>query len=146
MSKPSIKVIQEQIIEEFEMFDAWDDKYAYIIELGKKLPELSDVYKTEANKIKGCQSQVWLHTYLKEGNVIFEADSDAVITKGLVSLLVRVLSEHPPEEIVDADMSFLEKMGLNQHLSPTRSNGLASMVKQMKLYALAFKARKEVDS
>lgn len=135
----SINEIQDEIIEDFELFDNWDDKYAYIIELGKKLAPLTEEYKTEANKIKGCQSQVWLHPYLNEENkIIFEGDSDAVIVKGLVSLLIKVLSNQKPEEIAQADLYFIDKIGMRQHLSMTRANGLASMVKQMKLYALAF--------
>src|SRR6185437_16969166 len=134
----SINDIQDNIINDFSLFDEWDEKYAYIIELGKKLDPLSEEYKTEKYIIKGCQSQVWLHSYLKDGKVFFEADSDAIITKGLVSLLIKILSGHKPEEIANADLYLLEKIGMKQHLSPTRSNGLASMVKQMKLYAIAF--------
>jgi cysteine desulfuration protein SufE len=137
----TIKEIQDQVVEEFSFFDEWDEKYGYIIELGKKLAPLDPKYKVEENKIKGCQSQVWLHSYLQDGKVIFEAESDAVIVKGLVSLMVRVLSGHTPDEIVNTPLEFIEKIGMNQHLSPTRSNGLASMVKQMKLHALAYKAK-----
>jgi cysteine desulfuration protein SufE len=137
----TIKEIQDQVVEEFSFFDEWDEKYGYIIELGKKLAPLDTKYKVEENKIKGCQSQVWLHSYLQNGKVIFEAESDAVIVKGLVSLMVRVLSGHTPDEIVNTPLEFIEKIGMNQHLSPTRSNGLASMVKQMKLHALAYKAK-----
>jgi len=137
----TIKEIQEQVVEEFSFFDEWDEKYGFIIELGKKLGPLDPKYKVEENKIKGCQSQVWLHSYVQDGKVIFEADSDAVIVKGLVSLMVRVLSDHTPDEIVNTPLDFIEKIGMNQHLSPTRSNGLASMVKQMKLHALAYKAK-----
>jgi len=137
----SINDIQDNIINDFSLFDEWDEKYAYIIELGKKLDPLSEEYKTEKYIIKGCQSQVWLHSYLKDGKVFFEADSDAIITKGLVSLLIKILSGHKPEEIANADLYLLEKIGMKQHLSPTRSNGLASMVKQMKLYAIAFNTK-----
>lgn len=137
----TIKEIQDQVVEEFSFFDEWDEKYGYIIEIGKKLAPLDPKYKVEENKIKGCQSQVWLHSYLQDGKVIFEAESDAVIVKGLVSLMVRVLSGHTPDEIVNTPLEFIEKIGMNQHLSPTRSNGLASMVKQMKLHALAYKAK-----
>jgi cysteine desulfuration protein SufE len=134
----TINQIQDEIIEEFALFDDWADKYEYIIDLGKKLKPLDDPYKTEANLIKGCQSRVWLHAYLDGDLLTFEADSDAVIVKGLVSLLVRVLSGQTPEEITAADLYFLEKVGLQQHLAQTRSNGLASMVKQMKNYAVAY--------
>lgn len=134
----TINETQDQIIDEFELFDYWADKYEYIIDLGKKLPPLDARYKTEENIIKGCQSRVWLHAYL-EGNLLkFEADSDAIIVKGLVSILVRTLSGHTPEEIANANVYVLEKVGLQQHLAQTRSNGLASMLKQMKNYAVAF--------
>ena len=139
----TIKEIQDQVVEEFSYFDEWDEKYAYLIELSKKLPALPEVYRKEENKIKGCQSQVWLHASMEDNKIKYEADSDAIIVKGLVSLMVRVLSGHEPDEIVHADMDFLEKIGMKQHLSPTRSNGLASMIKQMKMYALAFKAKLE---
>jgi cysteine desulfuration protein SufE len=136
----TINEIQAEIIEEFELFDNWDDRYAYIIELGKKLPTLAEEYKTEAHKIKGCQSQVWLHSYLQGEQIHFEADSDAVIVKGLVSLLIRVLNAHSPAEIAQADLYFIDKIGMKQHLSMTRANGLAAMIKQMKLDALAYQA------
>jgi cysteine desulfuration protein SufE len=134
----TINEIQAEIIEEFELFDNWDDRYAYIIELGKKLPTLDEKYKTEPHKIKGCQSQVWLHSHLQGEQIYFEADSDAVIVKGLVSLLIRVLSAHSPTEIAQADLYFMDKIGMKQHLSMTRANGLAAMIKQMKLDALAY--------
>lgn len=134
----SINEIQDEIIEEFELFDDWADKYEYIIDLGKRLKGLPESEKTEENIIKGCQSRVWLNAHMKSDTLIFEADSEAVIVKGLVSLLIRVLSGHTPEEIVNANLYFLEKVGLQQHLAQTRSNGLASMVKQMKTYALAY--------
>jgi cysteine desulfuration protein SufE len=134
----TINEIQAEIIEEFELFDNWDDRYAYIIELGKKLPALAEKYKTEAHKIKGCQSQVWLHSYWQGEQIHFEADSDAVIIKGLVSLLIRVLNAHSPAEIAQADLYFMDKIGMKQHLSMTRANGLAAMIKQMKLDALAY--------
>ncbi|HEY8402391.1 MAG TPA: SufE family protein [Cytophagaceae bacterium] len=140
-STSTIKNIQEEIIEEFNFLEEWDEKYAYIIELGKKLPPLDEKYKTEQNKIKGCQSQVWLHSELNGDIVNYYADSDALIVKGLVSLLVRVLSGHKPSEILQEDLYFLDKIGMKQHLSPTRSNGLAAMVKQMKMYALAFSSK-----
>jgi cysteine desulfuration protein SufE len=137
----TINETQDQVIEEFALFDDWADKYEYIIDLGKKLPPLDDQYKTDDNKIKGCQSTVWLHADLQGNQLQFEADSEAVIVKGLVSLLIRVLSGHTPEEIAQADLYFMERIGMHQHLAQTRSNGLASMVKQMKLYALAYQAK-----
>jgi len=137
----TINEIQDQIIEEFSLFDNWTDKYEYIIELGKKLPTLDEANKVEDNKIRGCQSNVWLIAYLKEGLLHFNADSDAVIVKGLVSMLIRVLSGHSPEQIVNSDLYFIEKIGMTQHLAQTRSNGLLSMVKQMKFYALAYQAK-----
>jgi cysteine desulfuration protein SufE len=128
---------EQELISEFEMFEDWDAKYEYIIELGKDLPLIDSKYKTEENKIKGCQSQVWLHAEKKDGKIYFTADSDAIITKGIISLLVRVFSGATAEEIQKADLSFIDKIGLTNHLSPTRSNGLLSMVKQMKYYAIA---------
>lgn len=139
----TIQELQDSIISDFELFDNWDDKYNYIIELGKKQPALDAQYKTEENLVRGCQSQVWLHAYTKEGRVFFEGDSDAIIVKGLVSLLIKVLSGHPPQEIAQADLYFLEKIGLQQHLSMTRANGLASMIKQMKTYSIAFQTMNE---
>lgn len=133
-----INDIQDQIVEEFSVFDDWMDKYAYIIELGSEMSSLDNKYQTEDNLIRGCQSKVWFHAEYKEGKVIFEADSDAIITKGIAALLIRVFSEQTPKDIVDSDLHFIEKIGLTQHLSPTRSNGLLSMVKQIKIYALAF--------
>ena len=139
--KTTINKVQEQIIEEFGLFDDWTDKYEYIIEMGKKLPLLDAKYKIEENKIKGCQSNVWLHSELKDGIVSYEADSDAIIVKGLISMLVRVLSGHSPEDIFSTDLYFINKIGMTQHLAQTRSNGLLSMVKQMKFYALAYQAK-----
>ena len=139
----SVKHIEEEIVDEFSNFDEWDEKYAYIIELGKKLLPLDEKYKVPDNIIKGCQSQVWLTSHLEDDKVVYTADSDAIIVKGLVSLLLRVLSNHNPDEIISADLNFLEKIGMKQHLSPTRSNGLASMIKQMKMHALAYKAKIE---
>jgi cysteine desulfuration protein SufE len=136
----SINEIQDEIIQEFELFDNWDDKYSYIIELGKSLAPLDEQYKTDDLKIKGCQSSVWLHTFMEGDKIIFEADSDAMIVKGLVSMLIRVLSNQKPEAIAQSDLYFMDKIGLRQHLSMTRANGLASMIKQMKLYALAFQS------
>ena len=136
----TINETQDQIIDEFELLDDWADKYEYIIDLGKKLPPLAARHKTEENIIKGCQSRVWLHAYLEGDLLKFEADSDAIIVKGLVSILVRTLSGHTPEEIANVNVYVLEKVGLQQHLAQTRSNGLASMLKQMKNYAVAFQA------
>ena len=137
----TINEIQDELIEEFELFDDWEGKYEYIIDLGKKLPKLADEYKTEDNIIKGCQSIVWLNAYMQDGQLMFEADSEAIIVKGLVSMLLKVLSGHTPVEVMNADLYFIEKVGLSSHLAQTRSNGLASMVKQMKAYAVAFQAR-----
>ncbi|TVR41960.1 MAG: SufE family protein [Bacteroidia bacterium] len=133
-----IKEKEQEIIEEFEIFDDWMDKYNYIIELGKSVPEINPEYKQEKYLIRGCQAQVWLHADYKEGKVIYTADSDALITKGIIALLIKVLSGQPPQEIIDADMAFIDQIGLREHLSQTRSNGLLNMIKQMKLYALAF--------
>ncbi len=129
---------EQELIEEFSMFSDWMEKYEYLIELGKELAPLDDTHKTEDNIIKGCQSQVWLHASSKDGLIQFEADSDAIITKGIIALLVRVLSNSSPQDIIDAELKFIDDIGLHEHLSPTRSNGLVSMVKQMKHYALAF--------
>lgn len=137
----SISDIQKEIVEEFGMFNQWEDKYEYLIDLGKELPLINEKFKTEDNLIKGCQSRVWLHAELKEGEVIFTADSDAIITKGIIALMIRVLSNHRPAEIIETDLSFIDEIGLKEHLSPTRSNGLVSMIKQMKLYAMAFQAK-----
>jgi cysteine desulfuration protein SufE len=137
----TMKEKEEELIQEFEMFDDWMDKYNYIIELGKDLPMIDPQFKTEEFLISGCQSQVWLHPKYKDGKLYFSADSDAIITKGIVNLLIRVLSGHTPQEILDNDLSYLDAIGLKNHLSPTRSNGLASMIKQIKLYALACTAK-----
>lgn len=139
----TINETQDELIEEFELFDDWEGKYEYIIDLGKKLPKLADKYKTEDNIIKGCQSIVWLHAYKDGHKLMFEADSEAIIVKGLVSMLLKVLSGHTSEEILKADLYFINKVGLTSHLAQTRSNGLASMVKQMKAYALAFQVIEE---
>jgi len=136
-----IEEIEEGIIEEFALFDDWMDKYEHIISLGKELPLIEESLKTEDLLIKGCQSRVWLHAKIEDGKVIFTADSDAIITKGIISLLIRVLSGQTPDVIINTDLNFIEHIGLKEHLSPTRSNGLVSMVKQMKLYALAFKTQ-----
>lgn len=137
----SINELQDEIIEEFELFDDdWEGKYEYIIDLGKKLSPMSEDLKTEDNIIKGCQSVVWLSAKFENGVVVFEGDSQAIIVKGLVNMLLKVLSNHTPEEILNADLYFIEKIGLTSHLAQTRSNGLASMVKQMKTYALAYQS------
>jgi len=134
----SIKEIEQEIIEEFELFgDDWEGKYEHLIDLGKSLPKIKEELKTEERIIKGCQSKVWLNSEVENGKVIFTADSDAIITKGMVALMIRVLSGQKPEDIVNAELSFIEKIGLKEHLSPTRANGLVSMIKQMKLDALA---------
>lgn len=139
----TINELQDNIIEEFSVFDDWMDKYALLIDLGNSLAPLDDKYKTENNLIEGCQSRVWLQADYVDGKVIFKGESDAVIVKGIVSLLINVLSGHTPQEILDNELYFIEKIGLKEHLSPTRSNGLVSMLKQMRLYALAFKAKAE---
>jgi len=137
----TIKETQEEIVEEFALFDEWMDKYEHIIELGKELPLIEEQYKTENNLIKGCQSRVWLHAELIDGKIIFTADSDAIITKGIIALMIRVFSNHSPKEIADAELFFIDQIGLKEHLSPTRSNGLVSMVKQIKIYSIAFQAK-----
>jgi cysteine desulfuration protein SufE len=138
-----INSIQDEIIEEFAFFGDWMEKYEYIIDLGKSLPLIDEQYKDEDHLIKGCQSQVWLHADEAEGKVSFTADSDAVITKGIIALLVRVLSGQKADEIAQADLYFIDKIGLKEHLSPTRSNGLVSMVKQMKMYGLVINAKSQ---
>tara|TARA_Y100000991_G_scaffold35179_1_gene23451 strand:- start:216 stop:632 length:417 start_codon:yes stop_codon:yes gene_type:complete len=137
----SIKEIQEEIIEEFAMFDDWMQKYDYLIELSKDIPLISEEYRLNENLIKGCQSKVWLHARQIDGKVIYTADSDAIITKGIAALLIRVLSEQKAEDILENEMYFIDAIGLKEHLSMTRSNGLVSMIKQMKFYALAFQAK-----
>jgi cysteine desulfuration protein SufE len=138
----TINEIQDQIIEDFELFDTWDDKYAYIIECGKNLSKMDEALRTEDRLVKGCQSQVWLHAEEKNGLVVLHADSDAIIVKGLISLLIRVLSNQKAEEIVKNEIYFIEKIGMQNHLSMTRSNGLASMLKTIKLKALLFQEGK----
>jgi cysteine desulfuration protein SufE len=132
---------QDQIIEDFDLFEDWMDKYEFIIQLGKDLPAMDEQHKKEDNLIKGCQSRVWLHPDYTDGKLCFAADSDALITKGLVSMVVQVLSCHTPKEIADAEIYFVDKIGLTSHLSPTRSNGLLSMLKQMKMYAIAYQSK-----
>ena len=134
----TIKDIQTEIIEEFEMFDDWMQKYEYLIDLGKELAPIEGQYKTEDNLIKGCQSRVWLHAEKQNGKIIYTADSDAIMTKGIIAILLRVLSEQKAVEIVSADLSFIDAIGLKEQLSATRANGLVTMIKKMKLYALAF--------
>lgn len=129
---------QDEVIEEFSVFDDWMDKYSYLIDLGKEVTEIDESLKTDQTLIKGCQSKVWLNADLVDGKIEFQADSDAIITKGIIALLVRVMSGLEPKEIMDADLYFIDKIGLHENLSPTRSNGLASMVKQIKMYALAY--------
>jgi cysteine desulfuration protein SufE len=138
----TINEIQDQVVEEFSSFDDWIDKYNYLIDLGKTLPAIDVKYKTNDYIIEGCQSKVWLHPSFDNGIINFTADSDAIITRGIVALLVRILSGRTPEEIMKADLYFIDRIGLRQNLSPTRSNGLLSMVKQIKLYAIAFSVKK----
>ncbi len=141
--KMKIQEIENQIVEEFENFDDWMDKYNYVIEMGRECPMIDEKNKIENNLIKGCQSRVWLSAEYIDGVVIYKADSDAVITKGIANLLIRVLSDQKPQDIIDAKLEFVDKIGLKEHLSPTRSNGLLAMMKQMKLYALVFKTKNE---
>ena len=142
----TVNEIQDEIIQEFADFDDWMDRYQLLIDLGSSQPKLDDKYKTEQNLIDGCQSRVWLQADMKDGLLHFQAESDALIVKGIVALLVRVLSDHTPEEILGADLYFIESIGLREHLSPTRSNGLLAMLRQMKLYALAYQARGGAES
>lgn len=137
----TINEAQDQIIDEFSQFDDWMDKYQLLIDLGNEQPPLDEKYKTEQNLIEGCQSRVWLQADEVDGKLIFQAESDALIVKGIIALLIQVLSEHTPDEILENELYFIDKIGLKEHLSPTRSNGLLSMVKQMRMYALAFKTK-----
>ena len=139
----TINELQNNVIEEFADFDDWMDKYALLIDLGNSLPPLEGKYKTESNLIEGCQSRVWLQADYVDGKILFKGESDAVIVKGIVSLLISILSDHTPQEILDADLYFIEKIGLKEHLSPTRSNGLVAMIKQMRMYALAFRTKEQ---
>ncbi|MEY8610289.1 SufE family protein [Parabacteroides segnis] len=139
----TINELQDNVIEEFSTFDDWMDKYALLIDLGNSLPPLEEKYKTESNLIEGCQSRVWLQADYEDGKIIFKGESDAVIVKGIVSLLINVLSGHTPQEILDTDLYFIEQIGLKEHLSPTRSNGLVAMVKQMRMYALAYRTKEQ---
>ncbi|MGV7105982.1 SufE family protein [Flavobacterium sp. U410] len=137
----TIQEIQEEIVDEFSMFDDWMQRYEYIIELGKSLPLIDEQYKTEDNIIKGCQSKVWVHAEEQDGKILFTADSDAILTKGIIAILIRTFSNHSPQEILEANTDFVDEIGLKEHLSPTRANGLVSMIKQIKMYALAFQAK-----
>ena len=137
----SIAQIENEIVEDFNLFDEWTEKYQYIIELGQQLPPLDDKYKKEENKIKGCQSSVWLNSFEKDGKIFFEADSDSTFVKGEIALLIRALSGQMPEDIVKTDLTFIDKIGLRQHIAVSRANGLSSMIKQMKLYALGYQSK-----
>jgi cysteine desulfuration protein SufE len=137
----TIQEKENKIIDEFSIFDDWMDKYNYLIEMGKSLPILDEKFKTDQYLISGCQSRVWLMAELTDGKIVYKADSDAVITKGIINLLIRVLSDQKPDDILGTDMAFIDRIGLKEHLSPTRANGLMSMIKQMKLYALVFKTK-----
>ncbi len=141
----TIQDTENEIIDEFADIEDWMDRYAMIIDMGHSLPPIDEKYRTPSHLIEGCQSRVWLNADLKDGKVIFTADSDALIVKGIISMLIKVLSEHTPREIVDADLKFIDEIGLSEHLSPTRSNGLLAMVKQMRLYPLAFLAKENAD-
>ena len=143
MEQKSIKAIQEEIVEEFSMFDDWMQRYEYMIELGKSLPMIDPEFRTEDHLIKGCQSKVWVHAEKDNGNIVFTADSDAIITKGIIAILIRAFSNHEPSEILAAETDFIDEIGLKDHLSPTRANGLVSMIKQLKLYAVAYQAQAE---
>lgn len=138
----TIKEIQEQIVDEFSMFDDWMQRYEYIIDLGKNLPIIKEEYKTENNLIKGCQSKVWLHGEKNADKIVFTADSDAILTKGIIAILIRTFSNQKALDILNADLDFIDKIGLKEHLSPTRANGLVSMIKNIKMYALAFDSKK----
>lgn len=136
-----IKEIQEEIVDEFSMFEDWMQRYEYMIELGKSLPLIDEQYKTDDNIIKGCQSKVWVHAELDGDKLIFTADSDAIITKGIIAILIRVFSNQKPQDIINANTDFIDEIGLKEHLSPTRANGLVSMIKQLKLYAIAYQTQ-----
>ncbi|MDQ3277011.1 MAG: SufE family protein [Bacteroidota bacterium] len=141
----TIEEVEQEIVEDFSLFDSWDDKYEYIIDLGKKLPPLENQFKVDENKVRGCQSSVWLAADFRDGRVFYKADSDAVIVKGLISMLIRVLSGQTPDAIVNARLDFINEIGMTNHLAQTRSNGLLAMVKQMKNYALAFKIKEAAE-
>ena len=137
----TIQDIQNDIIDEFSMFDDWEERYQYMIDLGKTLPLIDDQYKTEDHIIKGCQSKVWVHASMESDRVNFTADSDAIITKGIIAILIRVFSNQHPQNIIEANTDFIDKIGLKEHLSPTRANGLVSMIKQLKMYAIAYQTQ-----
>ena len=137
----TIKEIQNEIVEEFGTFSEWMDKYAYLIELGNDLEPFDNQYRVEQNVLDGCQSKVWLHAWMNDGKVYYMGDSDAIIVKGIVALMIRALSGQTPQDIIDSDLSFINEIGLKEHLSPTRSNGLVAMIKQMRLFAIAFRAQ-----
>ncbi|MDP5081689.1 MAG: SufE family protein [Winogradskyella sp.] len=137
----TIEEVQNEIIDEFSMFEDWEERYQYMIDLGKSLPLIEDQYKTEDNIIKGCQSKVWVHANMQDNKVNFTADSDAIITKGIIAILIRVFSNQHPNAILEANTDFIDKIGLKEHLSPTRANGLVSMIKQIKLYAIAYQTQ-----
>jgi len=137
----TIKEIQNDIIDEFSMFDNWEERYQYMIDLGKTLPLIDDQYKTDDHLIKGCQSKVWVHAEMKNGKVDFTADSDAIITKGIIAILLRVFSNQSPKDIIESNTDFIDEIGLKEHLSPTRANGLVSMIKQLKMYAIAYQTQ-----
>lgn len=141
----TIKEVEQEIVDEFAIFTDWMDKYEYLIELGKNVPIISDGAKSESNLIKGCQSRVWLDAEFKDGKIFFKADSDAIITKGIISLLIRVFSGRRPKEILEANLDFIKQIGLQENLSPTRANGLLSMINQIRAYSLAFAAKEESD-
>lgn len=142
----TINQLQDEIVDEFSDIEDWMDRYAYIIDLGNALPAIDEKYKTPAHIIEGCQSRVWLNAEMMVDKVVYTADSDAIIVKGIISLLIKVLSEHTPDEILNAELYFIDKIGLSEHLSPTRSNGLVAMVKQIRMYALAFKAKQQSEN
>jgi len=139
--RPPILQIEDEIVEEFELFDNWEDKYEYIIDMGKKLPLLDDAHKKDEHRIRGCQSTVWMVSELRDGKIFYQADSDAVIVKGLISMLIRVLSGQTPQDIIQADLGFIDRIGMTSHLAQTRSNGLRAMIKQMKLDATAWQMK-----
>jgi cysteine desulfuration protein SufE len=141
INQVTIEEIQNEIIDEFAMFEDWEERYQYMIDLGKTLPLIDEKYRTEDNIIKGCQSKVWVHAEMKDNKVEFTADSDAIITKGIIAILIRVFSNQHPKDIIDANTDFIDKIGLKEHLSPTRANGLVSMIKQLKMYAIAYQTQ-----
>lgn len=137
----TIQEIQNEIIDEFSMFDDWEERYQYMIDLGKTLPLIDDAHKTDDNIIKGCQSKVWVHANMNDNKVVFTADSDAIITKGIIAILIRTFSNQHPTAILEANSDFIDKIGLKEHLSPTRANGLVNMIKQLKMYAIAYQTQ-----